>query len=46
MGSLNNRNGNFPESEAKLESGMFGLFSPLKKYDLITNPRKTVLLLK
>ena len=46
MGSSNNGIGNSLESEVENEGGMFGLFSTLKKYDLITNPRETVPLLK
>ena len=41
MGSQNNGIGNFPESEVEIEGGMFDLFSPLKKYDLITSGKST-----
>ena len=37
MGSHNNGIGNFPESEVEIEDGMFDLFSPVKKYDLVTS---------
>ena len=41
MGSQNNGIGNFPESEVEIEGGMFDLFSPLKKYNLITSGKST-----
>ena len=41
MSSQNNGIGNFPESDVEIEGGMLDLFSPLKKYDLITSGKST-----
>ena len=41
MSSQNNGIGNYPESDAETEGGMLDLFSPLKKYDLITSGKST-----
>ena len=41
MSAHNNGLGNFPESEIENEFGLLDLFSPVKKYNLITSGKST-----